>query len=81
MPGFRIEGLLGLFGWRGMPEAAREELSAETRDTLAEPAVAERFRASGLAARGSTPAQYTAELDGHRTHWGALAREFGAKPS
>ena len=28
-PGSWAEGLLGLFGWRGMPEAARDALSAQ----------------------------------------------------
>ena len=81
MPDFRLEGLLGLSGWRGMPEALREELSAQARATLAEPATAERLRAAGMAARGSTPAEYMAELAAHRAHWAALVREFGAKPA
>jgi tripartite-type tricarboxylate transporter receptor subunit TctC len=80
MPSFRITGLLGLFGWRGMAEAARDALAAETRAILAEPATAERFRAAGMNARGSTPAQYAAELAESRTRWAALAREFGTRP-
>jgi tripartite-type tricarboxylate transporter receptor subunit TctC len=80
MPGFRLEGLQGLFGWRGMPGAAREELSAQVREILSDPAVAERFRAAGMAPRGSTPAAFARELAEHRARWAALAREFGAKP-
>ena len=80
MPAFQIQGLLGLFGWRGMPEAARDELSAQVREVLAEPAMAERLRAAAMVPRGSTPAQYGAELAEHRARWAALAREFGAKP-
>ncbi|MBV1796547.1 tripartite tricarboxylate transporter substrate binding protein [Siccirubricoccus sp. G192] len=80
MPGFRITGLLGLFGWRGMPDATRDALSAQTRAVLAEPATAERFRAAGMAPRGSTPAAYTAELTESRARWAVLAREFGARP-
>jgi tripartite-type tricarboxylate transporter receptor subunit TctC len=80
-PDFWVEGLLGVFGWRGMPDTAREEFSAEARAVLAEPALAERYAAAGLLARGSTPAAFEVELDRHRARWTALAREFGAKPN
>jgi tripartite-type tricarboxylate transporter receptor subunit TctC len=80
MPEFLMEGLQGLFGWRGMPEAARDELSAQVREILGDPTVAERFRAAGMTPRGSTPAEFARELAQHRARWAALAREFGAKP-
>jgi hypothetical protein len=35
-----MEGLHGLFGWRGMPEAAREEFATQARAVLAQPGVA-----------------------------------------
>jgi tripartite-type tricarboxylate transporter receptor subunit TctC len=79
-PGSWAEGLLGLFGWRGMPEAARDALSAQAREVLAEPAVAERFAAAGMLARGSAPAAFAAEIAEHRARWAALAREFGVGP-
>ncbi len=80
MPEFWIEGLQGLFGWRGMPEATREELSGQLRELLVDPALAERFRTAGLAPRGSTPTGFAGELREHRARWAALAAEFGAKP-
>lgn len=79
-PGFWVEGLLGLFGWRGMPEAGRDALSEQAREVLAEPAVAGRFAAAGMLARGSTPAAFAAEIAEHRARWAALAREFGVGP-
>ena len=79
-PGLWMEGTQGLFGWRGMPEPQREAWSAVAREVLAEPAVAERLRAAGMAARGSTPAEFGRFLDEHRARGAALAREFGARP-
>ncbi len=79
-PDLWVEGLLGLFGWRGMPDAVRDGLSAQAREALAEPAVAERFGAAGMLARGSTPAAFAAEIAEHRSRWTALAREFGVGP-
>ena len=63
-----------------MPEATRDELSAQAREVLAEPTVAERFAAAGMLARGSAPAAFTAEIAEHRARWAALAREFGVGP-
>jgi tripartite-type tricarboxylate transporter receptor subunit TctC len=79
-PDLWVEGFLGVFGWRGMPDAAREDLAAETRAVLTEPVLAERYAAAGLRARASTPQEFQTELDGHRVRWAALAREFGAMP-
>lgn len=79
-PGFVIQGLLGITGWRGMPDTARDEISDQVRDILAEPAAAERMRATGLILRGSTPAQYAAELAEVRARWAPLVRTFGARP-
>lgn len=79
-PDLLVEGFLGVFGWRGMPNPVREELSAEARAVLADPGVAERYATAGLRARGSTPEEFQAELDGHRAQWTKLAREFGAMP-
>ena len=81
-PSLEIEGILGLFGWRGMPETARAELAEQARAALTEPAAAERLRAAGMAARdASSPAAFTAELVAHRARWTALAREFGLRPA
>jgi len=80
-PALEMEGILGLYGWRGMPDAARAELAEQAQRTLADPGVAERLRAAGMEPRGaSTPAAFTAELAAYRDRWTALAREFGAKP-
>jgi tripartite-type tricarboxylate transporter receptor subunit TctC len=79
-PDFWVEGLLGLFGWRSMPATVRDELSAQTREVLTEPAIAARFGAAGMLARGSTPPAFAAEIAEHRTRWAALAREFGVGP-
>lgn len=79
-PELLVEGVHGLFGWRGMPDAARDALSFDVRTVLADPSLAERYAAAGLRARGSTPAAFAAELDDHRERWAALAREFGAMP-
>jgi tripartite-type tricarboxylate transporter receptor subunit TctC len=81
VPALEIEGLLGLYGWRGISDAARAELAAQAQQTLADPGVAERLRAAGMEPRGpSTSADFAAELGTIAARWAALARESGAKP-
>ncbi len=81
-PSLSIEGIHGLFGWRGMPEAARTELAEQAWATLTEPATAGRLLAAGMEVRGvSSPMEFTAEIAAHRTRWAALAREFGLRPA
>jgi tripartite-type tricarboxylate transporter receptor subunit TctC len=80
-PAFRQEGIHGLFGWKGMPEALRDRIAAEAGSIVAEPALAERLRGAGLLVRaGGTPASFAAMLAEQRERWATLAREFGANP-
>ena len=81
VPALEIEGLLGLYGWRGISDAARAELAAQAQQTLADPGVAARLRGAGMEPREpSTSAGFAAELGTIAARWAALAREFGAKP-
>jgi tripartite-type tricarboxylate transporter receptor subunit TctC len=81
-PALEMEGLLGLYGWRGIPEATRAELAAQAQEALADPGVAERLLTAGMEPRGpGSPAAFAAELAGFRTRWAALAREFGIRPA
>ncbi|WP_207537719.1 Bug family tripartite tricarboxylate transporter substrate binding protein [Sabulicella rubraurantiaca] len=80
-PGFRQEGIHGLFGWKDMPEALRERIANEANSVLADTLLAERLRGMGLLARsGGTPASFAALLAEQRERWAGLAREFGAAP-
>jgi tripartite-type tricarboxylate transporter receptor subunit TctC len=79
-PALLIQGLLGLVGWRDIPEDLREEIAEDVRQILADPATVVRLAAAGLVARSSTPAQYAAELAGFAARWDPLVREFGARP-
>lgn len=79
-PAFRQEGIHGLFGWKGMADPLRERIAAEAGTILADPALAERLRATGLLVRGGTPEGFAATLGAQRRHWAALAREFGTAP-
>lgn len=80
-PGFRQEGIHGLFGWKAMPGALRARVAAEAAAAVAEPGLAERLQSAGLLVRAAgTPDGFAATLAEQRERWAALAREFGAAP-
>ena len=80
-PGFRQEGIHGLFGWKGMQGPLRARIAVEAAAAVAEPGLAERLRGAGLLVRaGGTPEGFAATLAEQRERWAALAREFGAAP-
>ena len=79
-PDFAFGGLLGLFGPKDMPPELRERISSDVRAALAEPHVRQRLTNLGLAAKGTTPAAFSAILDEQRVKWAALAQAHGIKP-
>jgi tripartite-type tricarboxylate transporter receptor subunit TctC len=80
-PGFRQEGIHGLFGWKTMPKALRARIAAEAAAAVAEPELAERLRSAGLLVRpAGTPEGFAATLVEQRGRWAALAQEFGTTP-
>ena len=54
-PEMEIEGLTGLFGWRDMPPALRDRISADVRAVAGDPSVRSRIEAGGQHVLGSTP--------------------------
>jgi tripartite-type tricarboxylate transporter receptor subunit TctC len=80
-PGFRQEGIHGLFGWKGLPELLRARIAAEASAAVADPGLAAQPHNSGLLVRrGGTPSAFAATLVEQRGRWTALAQEFGAAP-
>jgi tripartite-type tricarboxylate transporter receptor subunit TctC len=66
-PEMEIEGLAGLFGWRGMPPTLRDKISADVRAISADPSVRSRIEAGGQHALGSTPDEFSAAIERQRS--------------
>ncbi|MBL6456614.1 tripartite tricarboxylate transporter substrate binding protein [Belnapia sp. T6] len=79
-PDLENEGFPGLFGWKGMPMALREQVAAHMRAIVGDPAAIERFGSLGLAPRPATPASFTADLQRVTRRYTEAARRYGAKP-
>jgi tripartite-type tricarboxylate transporter receptor subunit TctC len=80
-PELTVEARLGLFGPKSMPIELRERIAADVRSIASDAAILQRLSGLGMAARGSTPAEYGAILAEQHARWAALAQAYGIRPS
>jgi tripartite-type tricarboxylate transporter receptor subunit TctC len=78
-PELRMDGVAGLFGKRGMPDALRDRIAADVRAVASNPDVRERLAAVGQAARPGTAAEFAALLDQYRRRLADLAKTIDFK--
>jgi tripartite-type tricarboxylate transporter receptor subunit TctC len=79
-PGFFSGGLLGMFGPKTMPVELRERIASEMSEVLGRPDIKARLANFGLAARGTSPAEFGAIMDAQRARWTAVARDNDINP-
>jgi tripartite-type tricarboxylate transporter receptor subunit TctC len=80
-PELELEGLSGLFGWRGMPAELRERIAADMQAVARDPAARERIEASGQRVLGSTPVAFEAAIERQRIRVREIAALIDLKPS
>jgi tripartite-type tricarboxylate transporter receptor subunit TctC len=76
-PELTFEGLLGVFGPRGMSDERRARISADIRVVAADSGVAKQLAATGQLIRGSTPEEFAAAINEQRTVFAAVVRNAG----
>jgi tripartite-type tricarboxylate transporter receptor subunit TctC len=79
VPGYELVTWYGLFAPRGTPPAVVERISAEVGRALASPDVQEKFKAAGLDAYWSTPAEFAALVRAEVPRMRKLIEQAGAK--
>jgi len=75
-----FDGLVGLLGPRGMPQAARDRIAADIRAIAAEPDVVARLSATGQVINPGTPAEFAAALADQRATVAAIGKTLEIKP-
>jgi tripartite-type tricarboxylate transporter receptor subunit TctC len=80
-PSLEIDGLVGLFGPRGMPSALRERIAEDIRDIAADPEIAAKLSASGQVISPGTPAEFAAALADQRAAVARIGDTLGMKPA
>jgi tripartite-type tricarboxylate transporter receptor subunit TctC len=78
-PELRMDGVVGFFGKRGMPEALRDRIASDIRIVASDPGIGERLAAVGQAARPGTAAEFAALLDQYRRRFADLAKTIDFK--
>ena len=78
-PELRMDGVVGFFGKRGMPDALRDRIAADVRAIANDPGIGERLAAVGQTARPGTAAEFTALLDQYHRRLANLAKTIDFK--
>ena len=65
-PEMEMEGLSGIFGWRDMPPALRDRISADIRAVAGDPHARSLIEANGQRVLGSSPAEFSAAIEQQR---------------
>ena len=76
-PGLTFDGLVGIFGPRDLPPAARERIATGIRTVLAEPAIASGLIGMGAGVIPGDGVEFAASIDEQRAK---LAAVLGTKP-
>ena len=79
-PSLEVEGLVGLFGPKGMASAQREKIADGVVAATADPAVSARLSATAQAVNPGGPAELAASIEGQRAQIAKIAQELGIKP-
>jgi tripartite-type tricarboxylate transporter receptor subunit TctC len=78
-PEMAMDGLSGFFGWRDMPIALRDKISADVQALTQDPGVRARLEATGQLVLGTTPAEFVAAIERQRVRVGEIARLIDLK--
>jgi tripartite-type tricarboxylate transporter receptor subunit TctC len=78
-PELRMDGVVGFFGKRGMPDALRDRIASDVRAIASDTGIGERLAAVGQAAHAGTSAEFAALLDEYRRRLADLAKTIDFK--
>jgi tripartite-type tricarboxylate transporter receptor subunit TctC len=78
-PELRMDGVVGFYGKRGMPDTLRDRIASDVRAIASDPGIREKLAAVGQAARPATAAEFAALLDQYRQRLVDLAKTIDFK--
>lgn len=65
-PELEFDGVVGFYGWRGMPRDLRERIAADVNAVAADPALVHRLGESGVVVRSGGPDELAAAVEAQR---------------
>jgi tripartite-type tricarboxylate transporter receptor subunit TctC len=78
-PEMTADAFAGLFGWRDMPVALRDRISADVQAVAKDPKVRSRLEAAGQLALGTTPEEFAAAIKSQSVRIREIARLIDLK--
>jgi tripartite-type tricarboxylate transporter receptor subunit TctC len=78
-PELRMDGVVGFYGKRGMPDTLRDRIASDVSAVANDPGIREKLVPVGQAARPGTAAEFAALLDQHRRRLVDLAKTIDFK--
>ena len=79
-PALGLDGLVGLFGPRGLPAGVVERIAADAEAVAAEPGIAERLAGTGQVIDPAGPKVFAAAVEAQRKNILATAKALGFRP-
>jgi tripartite-type tricarboxylate transporter receptor subunit TctC len=79
LPDLTLDGLIGIFGTRDLPQSVRERISADVKAALADPAIHSRLTATGQIVVPGSGAELAASIDKQRAAMLEVAKVLGIK--
>jgi tripartite-type tricarboxylate transporter receptor subunit TctC len=79
-PSLEVEGLVGLFGPKGIADDLREKIGADVKAVAADPAIAEKLAGTAQVPNPGGPAEFAASVEEQRAKVAKIAQALGIKP-
>jgi len=79
-PALEVEGLVGLFGPRGISSELRQRIGADVVAVASDPTIAERLAGSAQIPNPGGPAEFAAAIDRQRAQIATIAQALGPIP-
>jgi tripartite-type tricarboxylate transporter receptor subunit TctC len=79
-PSLEVEGLVGLFGPKGIADDLREKIGADVKAVAADPAIAEKLAGTAQVPNPGGPAEFAASVEEQRAKVAKIAQALGITP-
>jgi tripartite-type tricarboxylate transporter receptor subunit TctC len=79
-PSLEVEGLVGLFGLKTMPDALKEKIAADFKAVAEDGTIGERLKSTGQVINVGGPKEFAAAIDEQRSNIAAVVKAIDFKP-
>ena len=78
-PELAVDGLIGLFGPRDMPQATRDRIAADIKTAISDPTITSRFNASGQVVNPGTSVEFATAIEKQKAQAANFAKILNIK--